>query len=186
MGKHIAIYVRPVRPARDAAGQEAGLADWLDRGWPLPERRYRDGAGFERLLDEIHQGRVWAVAVWRLHVFGRTVRDLATLCTLMADRGTRLEVPGDDLSWAHENLRTMAKVLAAAARGEAEARTERIAAGQAAARAQGRRVGRPCAVSAAQAAEVRHLIDAGRTITAIARIVGVSKPTIYAALRRNA
>lgn len=61
--------------------------------------------------------------------------------------------------------------------------SERTRAGLAAAVAKGQQLGRPPALSADQVAAARQMYDAGgRTVAQLARLFGVSRPTIYRAL----
>ncbi len=81
----------------------------------------------------------------------------------------------------------MANVLASVAAYENEVRSERIVAGQQAARAAGKRwggsqKGRRIKVTPEQVETVQRLREEGRSIAAIARSVGLSRPTIYAIL----
>jgi len=80
-----------------------------------------------------------------------------------------------------------AHVLASVAADENEVRRERILAGQAAARRQGKRWGRSAKgrrlkVKDEQARVIRHLHRHGTPIAAIARAVTLSRPTIYSVL----
>ena len=83
--------------------------------------------------------------------------------------------------------RLIANVLASMAVYENEVRSERIVAGQAAARAAGKRwggskKGRRIKVHAEQVAAIRRLQREGAKVAAIARAVGLSRPTVYGVL----
>jgi DNA invertase Pin-like site-specific DNA recombinase len=78
----------------------------------------------------------------------------------------------------------MANVLASVAQYETEVRAERTLAGQAVARAQGKRwggskKGRRIWVTDEQVRTVRRLKREGEKVAAIARAVGLSRPTVY-------
>ena len=82
----------------------------------------------------------------------------------------------------------MANVLASVAQFETEVRGERVRAGQAAARAKGKRwggskPGRRKRVTPEKAAAIRAMKEAGEPIAKIARVTAVSRPTIYSVLR---
>lgn len=62
---------------------------------------------------------------------------------------------------------------------ERELLRERTIAGLAAARARGRRGGRPTIMTAAKTGTARKLLAEGRTITEIAQLLGVARTTIY-------
>jgi DNA invertase Pin-like site-specific DNA recombinase len=83
--------------------------------------------------------------------------------------------------------RLMANVLAGVAAYETEVRAERIMAGQAAAREAGKvwggsPKGRRLKVSPEQETTLRRLKGEGLGVSAIARAVGLSRPTIYRVL----
>jgi DNA invertase Pin-like site-specific DNA recombinase len=81
----------------------------------------------------------------------------------------------------------MANVLASVAAYENEVRSERIIAGQRAARAAGKtwggsKNGRRIKVTDEQIATIRRLADEGQSKTAMARATGLSRPTVYSVL----
>ena len=80
--------------------------------------------------------------------------------------------------------RLIANVLASVAAYENEVRHERIVAGQAAARAAGKRwggsvKGRRLRVTEEQIATIRRMRDDGATKAAMARATGLTRPTVY-------
>ncbi|MEQ8789276.1 MAG: helix-turn-helix domain-containing protein, partial [Pirellulaceae bacterium] len=81
----------------------------------------------------------------------------------------------------------MANVLASIAAYETEIRGERIAAGQAVARARGKRWGgskrgRKIRATVEKQAAIRKLRAEGNSVASIARTVGLSRPTVYSVL----
>ena len=94
---------------------------------------------------------------------------------------------GLDLSTAAGRL--MANVLASVAQFETEVRAERIIAGQAAARAQGKRWGgsRPGVlrkVKREQVSTIVRMANDGEKVTAMALATGLSRQTVYRVLKR--
>ena len=84
----------------------------------------------------------------------------------------------------------MANVLASVAQYETEIRAERILAGQAVARARGKRwggskPGRHVKVTAEQIRSAKRLRREETPVAVIARTVGLSRPTIYRILRNG-
>ena len=82
----------------------------------------------------------------------------------------------------------MTTVLASVAAYETEVRSERVVAGQQAARAAGRtwggsKPGRRLKVTREQEAAIRHQKAAGTPVAAIARGTGLSRPTVYSVLK---
>lgn len=74
-------------------------------------------------------------------------------------------------------------VLGALAQFERALISERTAAGRAAARLRGVRFGRPAALKPEQIDHAFNLASDGKTFTEIAQLLGVSRPTVYRALR---
>jgi DNA invertase Pin-like site-specific DNA recombinase len=82
--------------------------------------------------------------------------------------------------------KAMLTIVAAFAQLERDIMIERIRAGLAAAAANGRKGGRPRKVDAADAAKARSLRDKGINAADIAKMLGVSRATIYRYLADSA
>jgi DNA invertase Pin-like site-specific DNA recombinase len=119
---------------------------------------------------------------------GRTAKGLTALFDELYNRKVGLFSLRDSLDLSTPAGRLMANVLASVAAYETEVRAERVLAGQAAARAQGKswggsQKGRMIWVTDEQKALV--LSMRGEKITKIARSVGLSRPTIYRLLEQE-
>jgi DNA invertase Pin-like site-specific DNA recombinase len=197
MGQHIAVYLRVSNRAQDTASQEPDLKRWAE-GRDAEVRWYRDQftgktmdrPGWNKLMRAIQEAKVSALVVWRLDRLGRTAKGLTQLFDDLRDRKVNLVSLRDGLDLATPAGRLMANVLASVAQYETEVRAERIVAGQAVARAKGVKFGRPegtgtpIKVTREQEETIRRLKAEGTKVAAIARAVGLSRPTIYAVLRR--
>jgi len=131
----------------------------------------------EKLLEAARRREIDVVLVWRLDRWGRSVTGL--LATLQ-----ELEHPGVGFVSLTEALdlttpagRTMAGLLAVFAAFEREILGERVRAGLAHARQNGRRLGRP-ATAAVHAAEVRKLYRAGVSKSEIARRLEIGRTSV--------
>lgn len=85
--------------------------------------------------------------------------------------------------------RLHARILASVAEYETEVRAERVAAGQAVARKRGKKWGgsKPgwrWKVTDEQLTAIREMRAAGKKVTAISRVTGLSRPTIYRVLEQ--
>ena len=125
-----------------------------------------------------------AVVVWRLDRLGRTAAGLTALFDDLHERKVNLVSLKDGLDLSTPAGRLMANVLASVAQYETEVRGERVAAGQAVARAKGKRWGgsKPGVrkkVTSTQENAIRQMKQQGEAIAAIAHAVGLSRPTIY-------
>lgn len=195
--RHIAIYTRVSTNAQDTASQEPELKRWA-AGQNEPVQWYSDKAtgrnmdrpGFVALYEAVQRGEVSTVAVWRIDRLGRTAKGLTALFEDLRERRVNLVSLKDSLDLSTPAGRLMANVLASVACFETEVRAERIVAGMQAARAAGRKLGggkagrlvvvRPDQIPAAQ--EMR---AAGKSVSLIARTLGLSRPTIYSILARK-
>ena len=96
----------------------------------------------------------------------------------------------DGFSLKSPSGRLHARILASVAEFETEVRAERIRAGQAAARAKGKRwggskPGRYVKVTAEQVRAITRMVSRGEHITRVARTTGLSRPTVYRVLRNQ-
>ena len=133
--------------------------------------------GFARLIDRMETGDV--LVVTKLDRLGRDAVDVSTTVAKLEDRGIRvhcLALGGVDLTSSAGKM-TM-NVINAVAQFERDLLIERTQAGLARAKAQGKQLGRPPALSSDQKQVVRNLIESGEPISAIARQMNTSRQTI--------
>ena len=148
MGKHIAIYVRVSTDRQDQRSQLPDLETW-EEAQDEPAKWYCDKASgktmerpaWSRLETEIRKGKISTVVVWRLDRLGRTVSGLSQLFEQLQNRRINLVSLRDGIDLSTAAGRLMANVLASVAQYETELRGERVTAGQAVARANGKRWG---------------------------------------------
>ena len=136
--------------------------------------------GFGKLLDKLEAGDV--LVVTKLDRLGRNAMDVRATVEALTGVGVRvhcLALGGVDLTSAAGKM-TMG-VIAAVAEFERDLLVERTQAGLARAKAEGKALGRPSALSRAQVAEVGKRLAAGDAIAAIARAMGTSRQTIMRA-----
>jgi DNA invertase Pin-like site-specific DNA recombinase len=194
-----AIYARASSRTQDTASQEPDLKRWAEAQKDITVRWYRDKSsgttierpGFRRLMADVHLGKVDRIVVWRLDRLGRTAKGLTELFEDLLRRGLDLVSLKEGLDLGTSAGRLLAHVLASVAMFETEVRSERIVAGQVAAREAGKRwggspKGRRLKVTAEQESTIRRKRDEGEGVTAIARATGLSRPTIYRVLRTEA
>ena len=136
--------------------------------------------GFGKLLDKLEAGDV--LVVTKLDRLGRNAMDVRATVEALTGVGVRvhcLALGGVDLTSAAGKM-TMG-VIAAVAEFERDLLVERTQAGLARAKAEGKALGRPSALSPAQVTEVGKRLAAGEAIAAIARAMGTSRQTIMRA-----
>jgi putative DNA-invertase from lambdoid prophage Rac len=133
--------------------------------------------GFSKLLDRMEKGDV--LIVTKLDRLGRDAIDVSTTVAKLEDIGIRvhcLALGGVDLTSSAGKM-TM-NVINAVAQFERDLLIERTQSGLARAKAEGKMLGRPAALSADQQAEVKENIKNGEAISAIARQFKTSRQTI--------
>ena len=123
------------------------------------------------------------LGVWRLDRLGRSLIDLIRIVADLERRGVAFESLMERIETASPVGRLMFHVLGALAEFERNLIRERILAGLAAARARGRRIGRPRKVGHDLACRLRRLVrQPGMTTVQAARRAGVSRATAFRAL----
>ncbi|TFL16305.1 recombinase family protein [Jannaschia formosa] len=132
---------------------------------------------FARLLDRLEPGDV--LVVTRLDRLGRDAMDVAATVAKLDEMGVRvhcLALGGVDLTSSAGRM-TMG-VINAVAQFERDLLIERTQSGLARARAEGKRIGRPPSLSPDARAAVRAGLDAGESVSALARRHGTSRQTV--------
>ena len=193
--RHTAVYLRVSSKAQDTASQEPDLKRWMEAQGEGEAVWYRDTftgksmdrPGWGKLLDDVRSGKVSRVVCWRLDRLGRTARGLTALFEELMQRRVNLVSLRDGIDLVTPAGRLMANVLASVAQYETEVRAERVLAGQAVARAKGKRwggseKGRRVKTTDEQVAMIRRMAAEGSKVARIARATGLTRPTVYAYL----
>jgi DNA invertase Pin-like site-specific DNA recombinase len=197
MEKHTAIYIRVSSKQQDHASQLPDLERWTQAHdgpvvWFKDKftGKSMDRPGMDKLLEALRAGQVERIVVWRLDRLGRTTRGLCQLFDELGERKVDLVSMKDGFSLASPAGRLHARILASVAEYETEVRAERVAAGQAVARRKGKRWGgsKPgwrWKVSDDQVTAISEMKMAKKPVAHIARVTGLSRPTIYRVLRQR-
>ncbi len=133
--------------------------------------------GFARLLDRLEAGDV--LVVTKLDRLGRNAMDVGATVATLAQLGVRvhcLALGGVDLASSTGKL-TMS-VINAVAEFERDLLVERTQAGLRRAKAEGKRLGRPASLTAAQREQVVQRLREGAGASALARAFKTSRQTI--------
>lgn len=133
--------------------------------------------GFADLLRRLEEGDV--LIVTKLDRLGRNAMDVRATVETLADRGIRihcLALGGVDLTSAAGRM-TM-QVLNAVAEFERDLLIERTQAGIARAKAEGKTMGRPAALTKEQREKVRKQLSEGTSVASLAREYRTSRQTI--------
>lgn len=195
MPKATAIYVRVSHRDQSHASQLPDLERWAEshNGDVIWFRdkftgRTMNRPGMDKLMDALRSGKLERIVVWRLDRLGRTTKGLCDLFEELRDRKADLVSIKDGFSLDSPAGRLHARILASVAEYENEVRRERVLAGQAVARRKGKTWGGSekgwrWRVTDDQVVAIQEMKSAGKPIAQIARVTGLSRPTIYRVLR---
>jgi len=132
--------------------------------------------GWARLYPRLCRGDT--IIVWRLDRITRRLRDLIDFLAWLDKSEIGLVSLHDPIDTRSASGRLVSHVFGALAEFERAQTLERINAGITAARARGVRFGRPAALSLSQAAVIRELHAAGKTMRELADFAAVGRSTI--------
>ena len=154
------------------------------RGWTITLQVKEVGSGAsaerqvrEKLLEAARRREIDVVLVWRLDRWGRSVADLLATLQELQHLGVGFVSLTEALDLTTPAGRAMAALLAVFAEFEREILRERVRAGLAHARQNGKKLGRP-ATAARHASEIRKLHRAGVSKSEIARRLEIGRTSV--------
>src|SRR5580693_639477 len=153
------------------------------RGWTIAIQVKEVGSGAaqrelrEKLLDAARRREIDVVLVWRLDRWGRSVADLLATLQELDHLGVGFVSLTEALDLTTPSGRAMAALLAVFAEFERGILRERVRAGLAHARRNGKKLGRPKTV-APYAAEIRKLHHSGVSKSEIARRLQIGRTSV--------
>lgn len=166
------------------AMQNRAMRDYAARrGWIVAMQVREVGSGAaqrqarERLLEAARRREIDVVLVWRLDRWGRSVADLLATLQELEHLGVGFVSLTEALDLTTPAGRAMAGLLAVFAEFEREVLRERVRAGLAHARQNGKRLGRPL-TAALHADQVRKLHREGKSKSAIARRLNIGRTSV--------
>lgn len=171
--------IREIAAAGFAVETKRAVEETVSGSTPARERK-----GFAKLMDKLEAGDV--LVVTKLDRLGRNAMDVRTTVEALASEGVRvhcLALGGVDLTSAAGKM-TMG-VIAAVAEFERDLLIERTQAGLSRAKAAGKPLGRPSALSEDQKAIVLRRRSQGHSLGLLAREFGVSRAAIQRLEKRS-
>lgn len=153
------------------------------RGWTVTMQMKEVGSGAtqrkmrEKLIDAARRREIDVVLVWRLDRWGRSVADLLATLQELEHLGVGFVSLTEALDLTTPAGRAMAALLAVFAEFEREVLRERVRAGLAHARQNGKRLGRPV-TAALLADQVRKLFRGGISKSEIARRLNICRTSV--------
>lgn len=156
--------------ALSAAGCRRIVEEAASRGrWDRPE--------LDRLLDNLHRGDT--VVVWKLDRLSPSLKDVLRIMVRIAAADAGFRSITERIDTTTPAGRMMMRMIDAFAEFERAMTSERTIAGHAAARAEGRALGRPRKLSAAKEFEIAQSVLSGRkSAAAMARLYDINKATV--------
>ena len=158
------------------------------RGWEIAVQVKEVGSGAaerelrEKLMAAARRREIDAVVVWRLDRWGRSLADLVTTLQELAKLSVGFVSLTEALDLTTPTGRAMAGLLSVFAQFENEILRERIRAGIAEARLQGKHLGRPVTVGK-MGGQIRKLHRAGVSKAEIARRLGIGRTSVRRILK---
>jgi DNA invertase Pin-like site-specific DNA recombinase len=120
------------------------------------------------------------LVVWRLDRLSRSLKDLIEMVTLLESKGIGLKSLHEAIDTSSSSGKLIFHIFGALAEFERNLIRERTQAGLQAARARGRKGGRPKALNKdKQALAVKLYDERKHTVDQICEMMGISKPTLY-------
>ena len=171
--------------------QMRAMHDYADRrGWMIATQIREIGSGAvqrearEQLMEAARRREIDVVVVWRLDRWGRSVTDLMATLQELEHLGVGFVSLTEALDLTTPAGRAMAGLLAVFAAFEREILQERVRAGLAHARQNGKRLGRP-ETAALHTAEIRKLHRAGVSKSEIARRLTIGRTSVRRILAKQ-
>ena len=195
--KRVAIYARVSSSGQDLASQEPDLRRWIEAHAQGRETIWYTDTftgsvwnrpGLERLERDLREGQIDTIVVWRLDRLGRTAAEMLTFLDQLDASGVKFISIRDGYDTSTPAGRLMRTILAGFAQYEREVLSERIRAGIAKARASGKRWGgrkpgvRP-KLTESRLKSIKVLIRAKTPKAEVARQLGLSRSTVYEAVK---
>src|SRR5215468_4225978 len=182
-------YARCSTDKQDLAAQRAMLEElgvapqriYMDRGLTGTTRAR---PGLDQALAAVREGDTLVVP--KLDRLARSVPDARAIGDDLAGRGIRLSLGGQVYDPTDPMGKMFLNILATFAEFEVDLLRMRTREGMAVARAKGRLKGRQPKLTTKQQKELRRMHDTGDyTITDLAEVFKVSRPTVYRTINRN-
>jgi DNA invertase Pin-like site-specific DNA recombinase len=139
--------------------------------------------GLEEALNYVRTGDT--LVVWRLDRLGRSLPHLITTMTDLEKRGIGFKSLMENIDTTTSGGKLIFHIFGALAEFERNLISERTTAGLIAARARGRKGGRPKALTGKQLSIARDLYEKRHPIAEICQTLKISKMTLYRALKSS-
>ena len=181
--KRVGVYLRVSTADQNTDNQRMELESVAkQRGWNVCEFYVDHGISgskgrdqrpaFDRLCKDASRGKLDMVAAWSIDRIGRSLQQLVTFMAELTDQGVGLYLHQQHVDSSTAAGKAMLSMCGVFAEFERSCIVERVNAGLARARAQGKTLGRP-KVSRSVEARITQLRAKGLGINKVAKLVGV-------------
>ncbi|WP_058086534.1 recombinase family protein [Aquabacterium parvum] len=134
---------------------------------------------FAKMLDRMEAGDMLLVS--KLDRLGRDMIDVMQTLKMLAERGVRVKVQAlGDTDLTSTAGKAVVGILAAVAEMERDMLVERTQAGLARAKSEGKQLGRPSKTSEEDKQAIREQLEAGATVSQMARDYDISRASVIA------
>jgi DNA invertase Pin-like site-specific DNA recombinase len=140
--------------------------------------------GLDEALNYVRKGDT--LVVWRLDRLGRSLPHLITTMTDLEERGIGFKSLTENINTTTSGGKLIFHIFGALAEFERNLIRERTQAGVTAARARGRKGGRPKALTGKQVGIAQDLYEKAHSIAEICRTLKISRATLYRAIQTEA
>lgn len=188
-GKRVALYLRVSTADQTVENQRRELEAIGQRhGWIVVETFADEGVsgtkgregrpGFDRLCQGVARREFDQVAAWSVDRLGRSLSDLVAFLGELHAKGVDLYLHQQGLDTSTPAGKAMFQMMGVFAEFERAMIVERVNAGLARARAQGKRLGRPSNLTSSKERKVRQLLAKNVGVVKIGKTVGVGTGTV--------
>lgn len=190
--KRVGLYLRVSTTGQMVENQRQDLERVASqRGWQIVETYVDHGISgakgrdkrpaFDRMCKDAAQGKLEVVAAWSIDRLGRSLQHVANFMAELLEQNVALYLHQQNVDGTTSSGRAMLGMAAVFAAFERDITIERINAGLARARAQGKQLGRP-RISEKVEERIRDLRAKGSGKLKIARALGVGVGTVQRVL----
>jgi DNA invertase Pin-like site-specific DNA recombinase len=189
MSKRVAIYLRVSTDSQTVENQRRELAAIGERlGWTIVAELADEGIsgakgrdkrpGYDRLMTMVARKEIDLIATWSVDRLGRSLQHLVGFLGEINARGVDLYLHTQGLDTSTPAGRAMFSMLSVFAEFERAILRERIMAGLARSKAQGKRSGRP-ALDPAKVDRIKAMLTSGSSINATSKAVKAGVGTVH-------
>jgi DNA invertase Pin-like site-specific DNA recombinase len=194
--RRVAFYLRVSTGSQTVENQRRELQEVADRsGWEVVAVYQDEGVSgtkardrrpqFDALLKAATRRKFDMIAAWSLDRLGRSLQDLVSFLSHLRASGVDLFLHKQALDTSTAAGRAMFGMVSVFAEFEADIIKERVKAGLARARAEGKRLGRR-PITEAVVARIREQLATGKGILRTAKALGVGTGTVHRVRRSMA